>query len=179
MWSRYRFIFIFVYIFHAAAELVAVQMLSRHGTRAPKEALRDICPAYQNWVHYDVGAEALTGAGMRQLWTLGRDIRARYTTGLLTGVWDAREVFVRSSDSPRCMQSAAAFGHGTHISFCEYRGNNMIAVIFIEFGPQVFFPKGPARVIFCLQGLLSCLSMHKRRRMTIYSTAARPTVDYA
>lgn len=59
-------------------------------------------------------AAALTGSGMRQMAALGRDTRARYVDefALLSGRYDYREVYVRSSDSPRCMQSASAFGIG-------------------------------------------------------------------
>ncbi len=39
------------------AKLLAVQMLGRHGTRAPKASLQAVCPTYSNWEKYDVGPE--------------------------------------------------------------------------------------------------------------------------
>lgn len=85
------------------SKLISVQMLSRHGIRAPKASLVSVCPNYQNWNLYDVEPEALTGAGMMHMYKLGMDTRERYINKqeFLPSTYNYRAMFVRSSDSPR------------------------------------------------------------------------------
>ena len=95
-------------------------MLSRHGIRAPKASLNAVCPGYPNWSHYTsnyVEAEALTGKGMLEMHRLGQGVRERYGkegVGFLPDVYAYRAMLVRSSDSPRCIQSASAFARGVY-----------------------------------------------------------------
>ena len=110
-------LFIFnIFINLIYSKLLTVQMLSRHGIRAPKASLTSVCPAYNNWDNYDVEPEALTGLGMMNMYKLGNDVRNRYIVenNFLPKTYQYRNIYVRSSDSPRCMQSASAFGSGIY-----------------------------------------------------------------
>jgi hypothetical protein len=162
--------------------------------------------ASQNWPHYDVTAEALTGDGMRQMYMLGRDTRSRYTrapssastseacaaaddgsdTRILSPVHDYKEVFIRSSDSPRCMQSAAAFG-APSVSCCSLfcaiisllTSPSLVPFVFATaglglfpdgFGPTGFLPSRPTLVPIHAQkeeddDLLDSRKAHCRKRV--------------
>ncbi len=112
----------------AEARLVNVQVLSRHGNRAPGDVVSWLCPNdHLNTARYTASVDygGMTGRGMTQMVELGRFIRRQYMTAataadatepvpLLTSKYSESEVYFRASGATRCMQSAQCVGYGMY-----------------------------------------------------------------
>uniref|UniRef100_A0A0N5A3K0 ER membrane protein complex subunit 1 n=1 Tax=Parastrongyloides trichosuri TaxID=131310 RepID=A0A0N5A3K0_PARTI len=90
--------------------LVFVQAVWRHGSRAPGKK------PYPNDIHdenaWPNGWEQLTSKGMQQMKTLGAFFKKRYIDSFVDETFSQKEIFIRSSDSPRALVSATAFVNG-------------------------------------------------------------------
>ncbi|KAK0419578.1 hypothetical protein QR680_014214 [Steinernema hermaphroditum] len=88
-----------------ADELVLVQSLWRHGDRTPQGTYKDD-PYQENFWGKKWGE--LTTKGMWQEFQQGQKLKARYIDDLkfLNSTYDSRDVYVRSTDMPRTLQSA-------------------------------------------------------------------------
>ncbi|KAI6218227.1 hypothetical protein M3Y99_01720900 [Aphelenchoides fujianensis] len=93
-----------------AGGLRFVQAIWRHGDRAPGGL------PYPNDPHDEAvwprGWEQLTNLGMQQMKELGAFFRQRYAPAFINGTYNYREIYVRSSDSPRALTSAQSFLNG-------------------------------------------------------------------
>jgi len=88
----------------SADELKIVIETFRHGARAPiSEAFED--PS--GIMDYEVGLGNLTPTGMRMHYLLGTELRKRFVddTGFLSARFDQSEIYVRSTDTNRTIQS--------------------------------------------------------------------------
>ncbi|KHJ84128.1 hypothetical protein OESDEN_16162 [Oesophagostomum dentatum] len=95
----------FALIFSVVAEVIHVQVLFRHGDRAPSNVYPSDRYGEEVWPR---GFSQLTEQGYRRAQDLGRYLRARYKTryNLLGPAYRAKEVYVRSSDKDRCIETA-------------------------------------------------------------------------
>jgi len=104
------------------SDLVMVVALSRHGSRAPKEITRLICPNnVKNLDSYTVPLQQLTELGMQQMLAAGEQTRKTYIEdmGFMTseeaGSTTARlQTYFQAEASEGCGQSAVSFGYGLY-----------------------------------------------------------------
>lgn len=87
----------------AAAEVIFVVEVSRHGSRSPIK--------FYSWDYdgrWPQGPGELTPLGMRQHYLIGYELRNRYVlqTPLLSPSFSAKEIYVRSTDLNRTLMSA-------------------------------------------------------------------------
>ena len=107
----------------ADASLVAVQAISRHGTRAPDDVTEILCPKDPNLNKWPVEWSSLTGKGMTQLHELGELMKDLYAnnTGegnFLNPVFRHGEMQMQAASSSRCQQSAVSMGQGFFPESC-------------------------------------------------------------
>lgn len=96
--------------------LVVVQVISRHGTRAPNPVVDHLCPADRaNLALYGslrITLAGLTGTGMKELYALGVFARQQYMErtypGFLSSYFNDQEVYFRAVGEDRTLQSAVA-----------------------------------------------------------------------
>ncbi|KAI6218169.1 Testicular acid phosphatase-like protein [Aphelenchoides fujianensis] len=93
-----------------AGGLRFVQAIWRHGDRAPGGLPYPKDP--HDEAVWPRGWEQLTNLGMQQMKELGAFFRQRYAPAFINGTYNYREVYVRSSDSPRALTSAQSFLNG-------------------------------------------------------------------
>jgi len=102
--------------------LVSVQVVSRHGTRAPNPVVVKLCPADRAnlalYAHLRITLAGLTGTGMGELYELGVFARQQYIErsypGFLSKFFNDQEVYFRAVGEDRTLQSAAAMGQGMY-----------------------------------------------------------------
>ena len=98
------------------SSLVVVQVISRHGTRAPNPVVDKLCPAdRENLALYSslrITLAGLTGTGMRELFALGVFARQQYMErtypGFLSKYFNDAEIYFRAVGEDRTIQSAVA-----------------------------------------------------------------------
>ncbi|CAH1981622.1 unnamed protein product [Acanthoscelides obtectus] len=88
-----------------AEELITVVTLFRHGDRAPKLSIPKI--KYSHASYWPMGLGELTQFGIQRLYSLGQWLRKRYDA-LLSPIYHAGEIYVRSTDRDRALMSAYA-----------------------------------------------------------------------
>lgn len=79
-----------------------LQIVFRHGDRAPLVPLFPNDPFKESWPH---GLDQLTTDGRARMFRLGQMIRAKYAN-YLGSDFSPREIFARSSAIDRCLESA-------------------------------------------------------------------------
>ncbi|GAV08237.1 hypothetical protein RvY_17961 [Ramazzottius varieornatus] len=89
-------------------DLKLVQLVFRHGDRAPFRVYKTDPYGKAIWTN---GMGQLTRVGVKQHYDLGSFFRRRYH-GFLNATNQASEVYIRSSDQDRTLESAAAFAAG-------------------------------------------------------------------
>ncbi|MCP9261480.1 Lysosomal acid phosphatase [Dirofilaria immitis] len=102
------FLFILIGITTAIDELILVQIVWRHGDRAPIFAYPTDLHQEEAWPY---GWGELTELGMRQQFALGRLIRHQYIEGkhnFLSHNYKPKELYIRSTDVNRTLISAMA-----------------------------------------------------------------------
>ncbi|KAI9906270.1 hypothetical protein PsorP6_004008 [Peronosclerospora sorghi] len=110
-----------------SSELRRLVTLSRHGSRAPNDVVKIICPRNNaNLDAYGVPLTQLTEIGMKQLEAVGEHIRHVYMVDephheeaflsrSLNGVNHSHfETYFRADAAMRCSQSATALGYGLY-----------------------------------------------------------------
>ncbi|RLN69800.1 hypothetical protein BBJ28_00007684 [Nothophytophthora sp. Chile5] len=111
----------------SSSELRRLVTLSRHGSRAPNDVVKAICPRNQaNVEAYKVPLTQLTEIGMNQLLAVGDHVRHTYMVDeplheeaflsrSLNGVNHSHfETYFRADAATRCSQSATALGYGLY-----------------------------------------------------------------
>uniref|UniRef100_A0A1I7ULT8 Lysosomal acid phosphatase n=1 Tax=Caenorhabditis tropicalis TaxID=1561998 RepID=A0A1I7ULT8_9PELO len=98
----YRLLFLYFSIVHA--ELEMVQVLVRHGDRAPSFTYPLDEKSFDVNRHFPRGYSQLTKQGFDQAKEVGRFLRNRYE-GLIDG-FNRKETLIRSSDKDRCIETA-------------------------------------------------------------------------
>ncbi len=99
----------------ANSTLVCVQVVSRHGTRAPNPVVSKLCPADRAnlalYAHLRITLAGLTGTGMAELYDMGVFTRQQYIErtypGFLSNFFNDQEVYFRGQteeDAPLLMQ---------------------------------------------------------------------------
>ncbi|OQR82222.1 hypothetical protein THRCLA_11038 [Thraustotheca clavata] len=104
------------------SELHLVVSLTRHGSRAPNNIAKFLCPNnLGNFAKYHVPPEQLTENGMKQLRSAGQHVRAEYVDKLkflsptINGPEHVHfESYFRADSADRCGQSAIAMGYGLY-----------------------------------------------------------------
>lgn len=102
--------------------LVNVQVISRHGTRAPNPVVADICPSDRaNLARYGdlrLTLAGLTGTGQKELYALGVFTRQTYMERayphFLSSFFNDEEVYFRAVGEDRTIQSAICMGQGMY-----------------------------------------------------------------
>lgn len=106
----------------AESTLVSVQVVSRHGTRAPNPVVDSLCPSERpNLSRYSdmrLTLAGLTGTGQRELYALGVFARQTYMErgypGFLPTFFNDEQVYFRAVGEERTIQSAVCMGHGMY-----------------------------------------------------------------
>lgn len=104
------------------SSLVVVQVISRHGTRAPNPVVDKLCPAdRENLALYGslrITLAGLTGTGMRELFALGVFARQQYMErtypGFISKYFNDQEVYFRAVGEDRTIQSAVAMAQAMY-----------------------------------------------------------------
>jgi len=110
-----------------AATLVSVQIVSRHGTRAPNPVVDKLCPSDRSnlalYGHLRISLAGLTGTGMRELYALGVWARQAYIHRIgagkdakpfLSSYFNDEEVYFRAVGEDRTIQSAVVMGQAMY-----------------------------------------------------------------
>lgn len=107
MWIEWLSVFSVLCLAHAAgsSRLVDVQVLFRHGDRAPLSPLFANDPYGDEAQYWPTGLDQLTPLGRMRMFKLGQWIRNRYDQ-YLGDRYSPREVSARSSAIDRCLESA-------------------------------------------------------------------------
>ena len=124
--------------FSAAAELIQVVTVSRHGNRVPNFSVLAACPANRpNLLRFGLPPSSLSRRGVGQLLQLGDAVRRRYVLGAAGNSGDDSDSagvggflparfeggaalrlgfgsFFRAAHAARCQQSAAAMAHALY-----------------------------------------------------------------
>ncbi|CAO4364364.1 unnamed protein product [Caenorhabditis nigoni] len=88
-------------------QLRMVQILFRHGARAPTEKITD--PSYHS--QFPRGLGEMTDAGFENSYLMGRFLKKRYVdTGFLNPIMNPREMYWRSVNKNRCLSTASTVG---------------------------------------------------------------------
>lgn len=87
-------------------ELIFSHVLFRHGDRTPITSYPT--DPYGNVSNWPVPFGQLTPAGMQQEYALGKWLRERYGNVLLSEQYSANEIYIRSTDTDRTLESAEA-----------------------------------------------------------------------
>ncbi|CEG35656.1 hypothetical protein L916_10948 [Plasmopara halstedii] len=150
--------------------------LSRHGSRAPNNIVRFICPRNKrNLDAYEVPLTQLTEIGMNQLLAVGEHIRRTYMVDeleheeaflsrSLNGVNHSHfETYFRADAATRCAQSATALGYGLYPDGTGPHGFPHqpvpITMQLVENEHAFAAPKGP-----CLSTLEADLAVYAQHR---------------
>jgi len=101
------------------SDLVAVQLVSRHGTRAPDKIVEKLCynerANLQRYRDMNITLSGMTGRGMQQLYDLGIYTYERYTkTGFLSHNYLQSEIYNRAVGSERTLQSAVVWANALY-----------------------------------------------------------------
>jgi len=88
----------------SSGKLVFAHLLFRHGDRAPGQIYPNDPYGEKPWPQ---GLQELTNKGMMQHYLLGKYLRKRYSK-LLGKEYSHKEIYIRSSDKNRALQSAAS-----------------------------------------------------------------------
>ncbi|GMR38963.1 hypothetical protein PMAYCL1PPCAC_09158, partial [Pristionchus mayeri] len=96
-------------------DLIFAQAMWRHGDRAPEHAVPG-CDKFQfsedDWTFGGGGYGELSPEGMKMHFNLGRKLRERYITkifpGFVSKAYNAKEIYIRSTDFNRTLISAYA-----------------------------------------------------------------------
>ncbi|KAI6197355.1 hypothetical protein M3Y94_01214300 [Aphelenchoides besseyi] len=108
-----KLFFLFMFISAAnSSKLRFVQTIWRHGDRAPN-SLPYPNDKY-NESYWPRGWSQLTNLGMIQMKELGTFFRQRYVGSFLSKNYNHKEIYVRSSDSPRALTSAQSLLNGLY-----------------------------------------------------------------
>ena len=105
-----------------ANTLVNVQIVSRHGTRAPNPVVDQICPSDRaNLAKYGdlrLTLAGLTGTGQKELYALGVFTRQTYIERayphFVSSFFNDEEVYFRAVGEDRTIQSAVCMGQGMY-----------------------------------------------------------------
>ncbi|TDH64967.1 uncharacterized protein CCR75_006071 [Bremia lactucae] len=158
------------------SELRRLVTLSRHGSRAPNDVVKIICPRNKaNMDAYEVPPTQLTEIGMNQLLSVGEHVRIMYMVDelhhkeaflsrSLNGVNNSHfETYFRADAATRCSQSAAALGYGLYPDGTGPRGFSHepvpITMQLVENEHAFAAPKGP-----CKNVLNDDLAVYARKR---------------
>ncbi|EGT33507.1 hypothetical protein CAEBREN_25694 [Caenorhabditis brenneri] len=98
----YRLLFLYFSVIHA--ELEMVQVLVRHGDRAPSFTYPLDEPIFDVTQHFPRGFSQLTQQGFRQAKEVGTFLRSRYNG--FVDQFNRKETLIRSSDKDRCIETA-------------------------------------------------------------------------
>ncbi|KAF1761365.1 hypothetical protein GCK72_009621 [Caenorhabditis remanei] len=98
----YRLLFLYFSVVHA--ELEMVQVLVRHGDRAPSFTYPLDEPTFEVSKHFPRGYSQLTQRGFKQAKEVGTFLRSRYSG--LVNQFNRKETLIRSSDKDRCIETA-------------------------------------------------------------------------
>uniref|UniRef100_A0A5S6QQM0 acid phosphatase n=1 Tax=Trichuris muris TaxID=70415 RepID=A0A5S6QQM0_TRIMR len=97
-------------VLQSDSDLVLVQVLWRHGARAPK-AMKFFVPPGINASDWPRGLGQLSDKGIKEQYRLGQFLRSRY--GSLIENYSPQKVYARSGDADRALMSAEACLAGT------------------------------------------------------------------
>ncbi|UMM24188.1 hypothetical protein L5515_004543 [Caenorhabditis briggsae] len=98
----YRLLFLYFSVVHA--ELEMVQVLVRHGDRAPSFTYPLDEPTFEVEKYFPRGYSQLTQQGFKQAKEVGTFLRNRYSG--LVDEFNRKETLIRSSDKDRCIETA-------------------------------------------------------------------------
>ncbi|KAH7479327.1 Lysosomal acid phosphatase [Phytophthora ramorum] len=146
----------------APSELRRLVTLSRHGSRAPNDIVKDACPRNKaNLDAYKVPLTQLTEVGMKQLQAVGEHVRHTYMVDesqheeaflsrSLNGINHSHfETYFRADAATRCSQSATAVGYGLYPDGTGPRGFPHqpvpITMQLVENEHAFAAPKGPCK----------------------------------
>ncbi|EFO91435.1 hypothetical protein CRE_11897 [Caenorhabditis remanei] len=88
-------------------ELIFVHTIWRHGDRSQEGHLNNDPVDPTKWIEGGGGYGQLTPRGMEQQYKLGKKLRDRYvSTGFLHNFYDSQQVYIRSTDVNRTINSA-------------------------------------------------------------------------
>ncbi|CAJ0591834.1 unnamed protein product [Cylicocyclus nassatus] len=92
---------------HSDMKLELVQLVWRHGDRSPTHTHKTDTIREDDWKFGGGGWGQLSTIGMRQHFEFGKQLRKRYVdTGFLSKTYNAKEIYVRSTDYNRTIVSA-------------------------------------------------------------------------
>lgn len=102
---------------YTSSKLVSVQIISRHGTRAPNPVVEQLCPNDKtNLQNYDtmyISLAGVTGNGMKELYILGNYTRQRYiieeNKKFISQHYNSAQVYIQAVSEDRTIQSAYAW----------------------------------------------------------------------
>ncbi|XP_055336665.1 prostatic acid phosphatase-like [Paramacrobiotus metropolitanus] len=103
-------------------DLKLVQLIFRHGDRAPIHTYKEDKVAESVWLN---GFARLTPKGMKQQFELGKFFKQRYQK-LLDPLYGPNQVYIRSSETDRTLQSAEAFAAGLFPPDGEAKWDNVL-----------------------------------------------------
>lgn len=110
-------IFLFLISFISAQEsqekIIFAWQINRHGARAPYLGVKDGIDIYgEKWTQI----EELSDVGKRMLYLLGVRVRKRYVEkyGLLSQTYNPQEIYIRSTDVNRTIESIESFLQGLY-----------------------------------------------------------------
>ncbi|VDN27631.1 unnamed protein product [Cylicostephanus goldi] len=101
----FRVVVLLGLVLHVITEIIHVQVIFRHGDRAPSDVYPLDPYGEEVWPR---GFSQLTEKGYKRAQQLGKYLRIRYRTqhSLLGQKFENRKIFVRSSDKDRCIETA-------------------------------------------------------------------------